>query len=236
MMKAFLKKIARKYGYDILHLPTDSLVRQRLDLLKQYDINLIFDIGANVGQYAQKMREMGYQGEIVSFEPLPGEFQQLKKKAEGDFRWKAAEFALGNFNGTAEIHVAQNSYSSSILDILPVHVESAPDSVYVGTKTIKVRRLDDVIDQYFLPGQNIFVKIDTQGFERQVFEGSMASLSKIKGFQMELSIVPLYEGETLMQEMVDLLRSYGFKLKLIEGGHRNYETGELLQVEGYFYR
>lgn len=236
MMKAFLKKIAQKYGYDILHLPTDPLVRQRLDLLKLYDINLIFDVGANVGQYAQKIREMGYQGEIVSFEPLPTEFQRLKKKAEGDFRWKAAEFALGNFNGTAEINLAQNSYSSSILEILPVHVESAPDSIYVGTQTVTVRRLDDVIEQYYLPGQNIFVKIDTQGFERQVFEGSMASLSKIKGFQMELSIVPLYEGETLMQEMVDLLRSHGFKLKLIEGGHRNYETGELLQVEGYFYR
>jgi len=235
-MKAFLKKIAQKYGYDILHLPTDPLVRLRLDLLKQYDINLIFDIGANVGQYAQKMREIGYQGEIVSFEPLPREFEQLKKKAEGDFRWKVAEFALGNFNGTAEINLAQNSYSSSILDILPVHVESAPDSIYVGTQTVKVRRLDDVLEQYYLPGQNILVKIDTQGFERQVFEGCIASLSKIKGFQMELSIVPLYEGETLMQEMVDLLRSHGFKLKLIEGGHRNYETGELLQVEGYFYR
>ena len=84
--------------------------------------------------------------------------------------------------------------------------------------------------------QNLYVKIDTQGFERQVFDGSMWSLPHIKGFQMELSLQPMYEGETLMQEMLHLLQSSGYKLKLMDSGHRNHKTGELLQVEVYFFR
>jgi hypothetical protein len=80
------------------------------------------------------------------------------------------------------------------------------------------------------------IKIDTQGYERRVFEGCKGSLDKIAGFQMELSLVSLYEGETLIQEMVDLLRKHGYKLMLLEPGHKNYKTGELLQVEVVFYR
>lgn len=119
---------------------------------------------------------------------------------------------------------------------MPVHLESAPESAYIHKVGVPITTLDAVIDRYYYPGTNLYVKVDTQGFERQVFEGGRQSLDKISGFQMELSLVPLYEGETLMQEMVDLLRNHGFKLILIEGGHRNYETGELLQVEGYFYK
>jgi hypothetical protein len=120
--------------------------------------------------------------------------------------------------------------------MLPVHIESAPDAVYARQETIRVQKIDSIIDQYYRPSKNLYVKIDTQGFERQVFEGSLQSLHKIKGFQMELSLQPMYEGETLMEEMVQLMRMEGYKLKLLDSGHRNYKTGELLQLEGYFFR
>ena len=76
----------------------------------------------------------------------------------------------------------------------------------------------------------------TQGFEKQVFQGCAESLDQIRGFQMELSLVPLYRGEALMQEMVDLLREKGFTLRILESGHSSYTTGEMLQVEGIFFR
>jgi FkbM family methyltransferase len=235
-MKALLKQITRRFGYDILHLPTDPLVRRQMDLLRTSRIDLILDVGANTGQFAKRMRQQGYKGAFVSFEPLPAAYKQLEQAASRDAAWKAVNLAIGDFDGTTTIHVSKNSYSSSILDILPAHVESEPNSAYMGDVTVKVRKLDSIFDAHCSPGKNIFVKIDTQGFERQVFEGSVNSLDKILGFQMELSLVPLYQGETLMQEMIALLKRYGYKLKLIEGGHMNYETGELLQVEGYFYR
>jgi len=235
-MKAFLKQIARRFGYDILYLPTDPLVRRQMDLLQSSRIDLILDVGANTGQFAQHMRQWGYKGAFVSFEPLPDAYKQLEQSAYRDSAWKAVNLAIGNFDGTTIIHVSKNSYSSSILDILPAHVESEPNSAYMGDVTVKVKKLDSIFEAYCPPGKNIFVKIDTQGFNRQVFEGAINSLDRILGFQIELSLVPLYQGETLMQEMIVLLKRYGYKLKLIEGGHMNNETGELLQVEGYFYR
>lgn len=235
-MKGFLKSIAQKFGYDILHLPTNPVERQQLDLFKEHRINLLFDIGANVGQYAHKIRRLGYRGRIISFEPLPDAFQQLKVNAAHDPDWQVIQTAIGNFNGESHINVSQNSYSSSILDMLPTHLESAPDAQYKGKVPIKVQKLDDLIEQFYTSDSQLFVKIDTQGFEKQVFEGAMQSLPKIKGFQMELSLIPLYEGEALMQEMIELLRNYGYKLVLLEGGHRNYDTGEILQVEGYFFQ
>jgi FkbM family methyltransferase len=235
-LKVLLKKIAQQFGYDILHLPTHPTVRRQLDLLRANDVNLILDVGANTGQFVKRMRQWGYQGGFVSFEPLPEAYTQLELAASKDKSWKTVNLALGDFDGNAVVHVSKNSYSSSILDILPAHVESEPDSAYIADVTITVKKLDSIIDEYCPAGQNLFMKIDTQGFEKKVLEGSVNSLHRIMGFQMELSLVLLYEGETLMQEMISIMKGYGYRLKLLEGGHMNYETGELLQVEGYFYR
>ncbi|GAB3279228.1 FkbM family methyltransferase [Larkinella harenae] len=235
-MKSFVKKLAQRFGYDIQHLPTDPIVRQWCDLMQSNGIDLIFDVGANIGQYALKVRGLGYAGDIISFEPMREAYQQLQVNAATDARWHTLHTGIGHYDGTAVINVSTNSYSSSILDILPLHLESAPDAVYTRQEPISIQRLDTLIDQFYKPGKNLFVKIDTQGFERQVFEGSKNALNKIRGFQMELSLQPLYEGETLMQEMIVLMRQNGFKLKLIESGYRSDETGELMQVEGYFFR
>lgn len=235
-MKKLLKTVAQRFGYDILHLPTDPTVRQWLDLLNVYQIDLIFDIGANVGQFGQRVRSLGYTGKLVSFEPMSKAYQELQTLATIDPNWETVQSGIGNYNGETMINISANSYSSSVLNMLPLHLESAPDAVYTKQERIKIQTIDALIDQFYSPGMNLYVKIDTQGFERQVFEGCLGSLSKISGFQMELSLQPLYEGESLMEEMLNLLRAYGYKLKLIHSGHQNYETGELLQVEGYFFR
>lgn len=235
-MKAFLKHLARKFGYDIMHLPSEPLLRQRLSLLQNHDIDLIFDIGANEGQYVKKMRALGYQGKIVSFEPLLDAYDKLKQCAGADPLWTVVNSAVGNYDGEAEINVSQNSYSSSLLAMLPLHLASAPDSKYIAKIRVPICKIDTIIDQYAEAGRKLFVKVDTQGYERQVFAGCAGSLKKIVGFQMELSLVPLYQGETLLPEMIDLLRARGYKLMLLESGHCSYATGELLQVEGIFYR
>ncbi len=199
-------------------------------------INLIFDVGANIGQFGKRVRALGYTGELISFEPVAETYRKLQATIATDLHWKAIHTAIGNYDGPSEINVSENSYSSSVLNMLPMHIESAPDAIYARQETIYVQKIDSIIDQYYRPGKNLYVKIDTQGFERQVFEGSLQSLSKIKAFQMELSLQPMYEGETLFEEMIHLLKAEGYKLKLVDSGHRNYETGELLQMEGYFFR
>lgn len=236
MIRSTVKKLLNRFGYDILHLPTDPVLRRRKELLDTHGIDLIFDIGANTGQFALRMRELGYKGKIVSFEPLPDAFSELQKNAAWDKKWTVLNTAIGDNEGEIKINVSQNSYSSSILDILPRHVESAADSVYVGEITAPITTIDKIISQHYTGEENLFLKIDTQGYERQVIEGCISSMHLIKGLQLELSLTPLYDGETLMQEMIDLLRAKGFKLMLLEPGHQDYITGELLQVEGIFYK
>jgi FkbM family methyltransferase len=235
-LKKLIKNIVQKFGYDILHLPTNPTAREQMHLMAENQIDLLFDIGANAGQFATKIRGMGYKGEIVSFEPLSETYKQLVLNAASDSNWKTENIGIGNIDGVATINVSANTYSSSLLDMLPISIESAPDSVYTHQEQITINKIDTIIDQFYAPSRNLYIKMDTQGFERQVFEGCLQSLDKIKGFQMELSLVYLYNGETLAFDMISLLRKEGFKLKLIEGGHKNYDTGELLQIEGYFFR
>lgn len=204
--------------------------------MEKFKIDIVFDIGANTGQFAQNLRKLGYMGKIVSFEPLPGEFRKLESNASADPLWMTLNHALGSTDEKAVLHVSKDSYSSSFLNILPRHVQSAPDAVFTDEVSVQVHTLDSIIDRFYLHGHQLLVKVDTQGYEHKVFEGCLKSLEKITGFQMELSLVPLYEGETLFPEMTSILRSIGYKLMHMESGHQDYTTGEILQVECLYFR
>ena len=69
-------------------------------------INVVLDVGANVGQYGTGLRNVGYTGRIVSFEPLSTEFKQLSAKATADGAWQSLNFALGDVDGSSEINVS----------------------------------------------------------------------------------------------------------------------------------
>ncbi len=232
----WIKDIFNRFGYDIMHLPTDHFHRRQLDLFNKYQIDLLFDVGANKGQFAKLIRTIGYKGRIISFEPIPEAFQFLYANLATDTLHEAVNNAIGNKVGEVELNISANSYSSSILDILPAHVESENNSIYVDKIKVPIVTIDSIIDNYYSSKDNLFIKIDTQGYEKQVFEGCLNSIDKICGFQMELSIVPLYIGESLMSDMINTLRNYGYTLRLIDGGHMNYTTGELLQVECVFFK
>jgi FkbM family methyltransferase len=205
-------------------------------LLRHFEINKILDVGANVGDYAIELRKLGFHGKIVSFEPLEAPYQELKKNVTDDNNWDAVNIALGNTDEESFINIAGNCNSSSLLDMLPDHVNSAPQSSYIGKEKIIVRKLDSVMNDYRSKGDNILLKIDTQGFEKQVLDGAEQSLPVIRGIQLEMSLLPLYSGSILYLEMIELLKNKGYKLYSLENGFSNPETGQLLQVDGIFFR
>ena len=81
-----------------------------------------------------------------------------------------------------------------------------------------------------------FLKIDVQGYEKFVLEGAPNLLKRVIGVQLELSLVPLYEGDTPYLRMLEFLESAGLHLTLIEPGFRDKNTGEDLQFDGVFFR
>lgn len=223
--------ILQKLKYQI-YLRKD--LKRRFTIINNYQINILLDIGANTGQYATKMRNLGYLGKIISFEPVQEAFQILAKSAKKDKNWVVKNYALGDKDTTGIINVSGSSDNSSILEMLPVHSESSKDLKYVGQQEIEIKKTDTIFSSFVKDEDNVMLKIDTQGFEKNVIDGALKSLKKIKIIQLEMSIVPLYENEILYREMITYLEYLGFQLYSLENGHYNRKTGQLLQVDGIF--
>lgn len=203
-------------------------------LMDRYDINLVLDVGANVGQYSRNLIRNGYQGRIVSFEPLPDAYHDLAESGWGISNWTAESFALGGENTTASLNVAGNSMSSSLQGMCPEHVEAAPESAYVASVDVEVKRLDSVIDQYLQPGDRCYMKLDVQGHEHHVLAGATGCLDSICAIQIELSLQPLYEGQMLWQETINSLEDHGYQLMKLCPGFHDRRTGAILQADGIF--
>jgi FkbM family methyltransferase len=204
-------------------------------LLSNNDISVVFDVGANSGQYGKMLRESGYRGRIVSFEPLTTAYKYLVNNARHDPNWQTVNVALGNFDGKTIINISANSWSSSLVDILPTHLKIFPDSVYVGREEITVRKLDSIISEYDVGKDNIYLKIDTQGYERKVLEGAESSLSNIIGVEVESSLIPLYQDELLLPEMLSFMNIRGYTLLSVDPALINPSTGQVLQIDCIFF-
>jgi FkbM family methyltransferase len=234
-MKAVIQSILEACGLKVIRYPEADLKR-RIQLVNHFKINKILDVGANAGQYATQMKKLGFNGDIISFEPLVEAFAKLSKAASGHENWQIRNIAIGDEDKESMINIAGNSFSSSLLDILPAHTQSAPQSAYVGTQKVVVKRLDSVFHDFYKDGDRILLKIDTQGFEKNVLDGATDSLKLITAVQVEMSIVRLYSNEILFDEMIGYLKNCGFTLYSLENGFADNTTGQLLQVDGIFFR
>lgn len=237
-IKHWIKKNLWKIGYDISRFSTTSHpLARRKALIESYNIDLILDIGANTGQFAKQMRDdIEYSGNIISFEPLSSEYKVLKEKAENDDKWKAINCAIGDVEEKSKINISGNSYSSSILNMLVSHEKSAPESKYIGEEEIYIKTLDSIMNELSINQKNIYLKIDTQGFESKVIKGAEISLGRIDTIQLEMSLIPLYKDELLFNDMYNLLSSKGYSLVAIEPGFSDKHSGQMLQVDGIFHR
>ena len=231
-LKRFLNSL---FGVELKRYPTDELTR-RIRLIEHHNIDVILDIGANIGQYGGEMRNLGFKGEIHSFEPMKSAFEKLKKNAAGDSKWQVHNFSIGEKDGQTTINIAKNSVSSSLLENLPQLTDSAPEAAFVEKETIEIRKLDSIFDDLNLNGKNIYLKIDTQGYEEMVLLGAEKSLEKVTGIQIEMSFVPSYQGAITFDEMKTKLNQKGFTLLALENGFYDKKTGKQLEVDGVFYR
>jgi FkbM family methyltransferase len=212
--------------------------RNFVDELKSRRVNVILDVGANSGQYAASLREADFTGRIVSFEPLSAPFSLLESPVSGDPLWDCRQCALGHRDGTIAMNVSANSgRSSSILPMRKAHRDVLPEANYLGSEDVTIRRLDSVAPEILRADDAAFLKMDVQGFEKQVIAGGEATVrERCVGIQIELSFVPLYEGGMLVEEAFDLLHALGFMLKGYAPFFVDVRTGRVLQADGVFFR
>jgi len=201
--------------------------------LQHMQIKTIIDIGANTGQFAAHIHKIIPDAMLYTFEPLQDCYEELVKNLTGVMQFKAFNLALGNESGTTEIHRSEYSQSSSLLPMAKLHKESFPFTENETIQTIKVAKLDEIANEMQLH-KPLMIKIDVQGFEDKVIAGGLQTISLADIIIVEMSIEPLYEGQSLFPDIHKTLTEQGFQYR------GNYEQlynpidGRILQVDGIF--
>ncbi len=230
--KSRIRAVTRRLGYDVQRFRTSEFEHLQ-SLLTRHGIDYLIDVGANEGQYAQKMRATGFSGPVVSFEPGKDAFSRLQAHSCHDRSWTVRKLALGAASGVADLNLSGNSVSSSLLAMEDRHAAAAPESSYVGVEQVAISTLDAEVGE---AGSRLWLKVDVQGGELSVLEGASQTLTRVSVVELELSLVPLYVGQPTMTSLVDYLSQRGFTLVALVPGLQDPASGDLLQVDGIFAR
>jgi FkbM family methyltransferase len=210
---------------------SETVEARRVKLLRHAGVQVLVDIGANVGQWASEVRRAGWHGPIWSFEPVSAAYARLSAAASADPSWHVRQVALGSQPGRMEINVSQDTVYSSLAPILSAGVDANGQAAYVQTEQVEVDTLDHAAAALGGPAG---VKIDVQGFASQVMDGGEDTLRRAAFLEVEMSLTPVYDGEPLYREMLDRISGYGFRLALVEPAWIDHTTGEALQFDGLF--
>lgn len=224
-----LHTLIRRFGYEVSPRPLTRLVRS-------FDPDLVIDVGANEGQFGRELRAAGYDGRIVSFEPHPDAFRRLGGPVASDPMWDARNEALGAEEGVLNLHVADKDATSSLLSPASALADYAASVRFTGTVPVPVRRLDAVFDDVRRGAGRVALKVDTQGYERAVIEGAGFALDEVGAVFLELSFVPLYEGEPPAEEVIGHLRTRGFVPAYLSPAFTEAGTRRWIQADVLFLR
>jgi FkbM family methyltransferase len=203
MLGALANKMMNRFGVEAVRAATFG------NFLRTRHIDLVVDVGANLGQFAQGVRERGYGARIHSFEPVGKVFQALEQRAASDPKWTATRTALGAAPGAVVINLYDNHTLNSLhaLDDGTARRLSV-DPTVIGTETVPMTTLDDALAND--PARSILLKIDTQGHERAVLDGATATLARTSALLLELPVVPLYESIWSFNEALAHIDALGF--------------------------
>jgi FkbM family methyltransferase len=203
-IKQLIKRCLRRRGLKIISMAENPTVT---DFIRARNINTVIDVGANIGQFGWSLRKEGYKGTILSFEPIRATANTLKDTVVNDPAWKVFNLGLGESPGRKDIHIATETVFSSLLNATGVTQAWGDMARIQQTETVEIQRLDDVLPD--VTG-NALLKIDTQGYERQVLMGATRTLQRMTGVLLELPIIQLYEDNWSFHDALEFMHRAGF--------------------------
>ena len=216
-LKDGLKHAAKWFGYEIVRadwMQSAVFAAHLRALFEKLRIDCVLDVGANRGQYRHFLRkDVDYRGWIVSFEPLRANVEVLNHAALSDPLWAVCGFALGQHDGSLDLNVMEVDTFSSFL--LPDHSgvsQFNDENVVHHVQRAEVKRLDGVLRglRQMYPIKNVYLKMDTQGFDLNVIEGAGAELRGVRALQTELALKRLYMDMPGYEEVLRTLHVKGF--------------------------
>ena len=196
-----------KVGYKNSNMQTNGELTLLWNFLKQGDI--VFDVGANRGEWSQHALEKTSSIQLFAFEPIPEVFAILKMNFLSLSNVKIFAYALSNDLGKASFyHYLEHSDMSGFYDrpILQSNFNyNPPQQISVALETL----------DHFCSTQSVskidFLKIDTEGAEWKVLDGARNLLEnhQIRAIQFEYGGCYTDAGTTLKQ-VVQLLTKNGY--------------------------
>lgn len=206
-------------GFELVplwRLPRRPMAEHLRALFRRLKINCVLDVGGNLGQYRDFLRDdVGYQGRIISFEPIAALANALEERAKGDPSWEICRCALGAADEERVLHVMKHPNFSSFLAPTTSAVDQFAEwNSIEHEESVPVRRLDTVLRT--LPSlhglDRPYLKMDTQGFDLEVVRGATAVLPTVRALQTEASILPIYHGMPSWITAVETLQGLGFEI------------------------
>ncbi len=193
---------------------------------------VVYDIGANVGEFACFLAKSPSVAVVYCFEPLPEVFSELQAQTRNIPKIRCFQIALGDRCGLQPMLANQFSPSSSILPMTCIHTEEIPGSSRVHPIEVHMLTLEEAVQEYSLRPPD-FIKMDVQGFEDRVIGGGLDIVRYARFCLLELSLVPLYQHSVMITEMNGRMRDLGFRLVKFVGEIKG-KTGEILQLDGLY--
>jgi FkbM family methyltransferase len=181
------------------------------EIMAHNRINVVLDVGANDGGYGREIRDSGYAGQIVSFEPNPSAFGRLKKAVADDPSWQALCLGVSDAPGRMQLNISRADVFSSF-KVLNEFGAGSENAEVVDTVEVDVVRLDAYLKDRPELTDRAYLKIDTQGFEREVLVGLGDMISQVIAIQVETCLVNSYIGETDWIESLQWMRKNGFEV------------------------
>src|SRR5699024_1774068 len=188
--------------------------------LERFGIDVVLDVGGNVGQYGKSLRSEGYTGHIISFEPVPQFYEKLQQVASADGAWTVHQMGLGAEDGSLPMRVQRSL--SSMLDNTDFGRQRFKSMREFGDDEpikVPVHRLDNVLDEVLAPlrakgiaNPRIYLKMDTQGFDLEVFAGLGEWMRDIMAMQSEVALLLIYEQMPRMPEALATYEDAGFEI------------------------
>lgn len=238
-IKGILRRGLRGLGLEVQRTKKANVEPQILkNILREAGVSIVLDVGANKGQFGDFVFERGFQGTLISFEAIPSVHKELMEHAKGrNSSWVIAPCAaIGGKRGRIEINIAGNSVSSSVLPMKDAHLVAAPESKYVCKETVALERLDELAARFLPSVGEVLLKVDTQGYELEVLKGATGLLPRVSAMQLELSLIPLYDGAPTFTEMFSFVESMGYELFNLVPVFWDARSGRLFQVDAFFTR
>jgi len=224
-LKPAIRRALSRFGYQI------GEYRPFHEFLALRGIDLVLDVGANRGQYVDEIRAAGYGARVVSFEPQRRAFEEVARRAASDPHWDVMHLALGEKAGICRLNVYSDDRFSSIHDF-----QDNRGPQQTGVEICPMRTLDEVLPEIAGDAQRIFVKLDTQGSEREIIAGATAALDQVTGMLVELPLAPIYRDQPPMEDLIALLRARGFEPWHLRHVYIDEASKRSFEYDGIFFR